>query len=195
MVLSRRGEGNLRNYLQNNHSKLTLKDRIKIFRSLCSSLYRIHEKDLIHCDLHSGNMLIQTGDCFITDLGLCGPVDDKSSDKIYGIIPYIAPEVLQGGKNTKESDVYSVGMLMWEIFAGHPPFDDEAHDAGLILKVCEGLRPQILPEIPDDYVQMMQKCWDVDPYKRPTVDDLWRFAENKLKEIYEGRIDSNNNNR
>ena len=57
---------NLRNYLQNNHSKLTLKDRIAIFRCLCLSLYRIHEKDLIHCDLHSGNMLIQAGGCFIT---------------------------------------------------------------------------------------------------------------------------------
>src|SRR5437660_10768442 len=165
MVFSYRREGNLRDYLRNNHSKLTLKNRITIFRSLCSSLYRIHEKDLIHCDLHSGNMLIQTGDCFITDLGLCGPVDDKSSDKIYGIIPYIAPEVLQGGKNTKESDVYSVGMLMWEIFAGHPPFDDKAHDADLIFRILEGLRPPILPNMLDDYAQMMQKCWNANPSK------------------------------
>ena len=82
---------------------------------------------------------------------------------------------------------------MWEIFAGHPPFDDEAHDADLILKICKGLRPQILSEIPDDYAQMMQKCWDVDPSKRPTIKELWDFAKNKSKEIYEGKIDSNNN--
>ena len=73
-------------------------------------------------------------------MGLCGPVDDESSGKIYGIIPYIAPEILQGGKNTKQSDVYSIGMLMWEIFADHPPFDDEAHDADLILKICNVIR-------------------------------------------------------
>src|SRR5436309_335151 len=119
MVLGYHREGNLRDYLQNNHSKLTLKDRITIIRGLCHSLYDIHEKDLIHCDLHSGNMLIQAGACFITDLGLCGPVDDESSDKIYGIIPYIAPEIFQRKKNTKQSDVYSIGMLMWEIFVGH----------------------------------------------------------------------------
>ena len=93
MILSRHDEGNLRNYLQKNRSKLTLRDKIVILDSLCESLYRIHEKDLIHCDLHSGNILIQGGACFITDLGLCGPVDDESSGKIYGIIPYIAPEV------------------------------------------------------------------------------------------------------
>ena len=193
MVLNR-NEGNLRDYLRNNHSKLTLKNRIIILEGLCYSLYDIHEKDFIHCDLHSGNILMQVGGCFITDLGLCGPVDDESSGKIYGIVPYIAPEILQGGKNTKESDIYSVGMLMWEIFAGHPPFDDKAHGPGLILKICEGLRPQILPNMPDDYSQMMQKCWDMDPSKRPTIRELWRFVENKLEEIYKGKIDSSNNN-
>src|SRR5436305_1196854 len=81
IVLVYTPEGNLRNNLRKNHSKLTLRDRLTIFRYLCNSLYRIHEKDLIHCDLHSGNILIQGGCCYITDFGLCGPVDDKSSDK------------------------------------------------------------------------------------------------------------------
>ena len=84
-------------------------------------------------------------------------------------------------------------MLMWEIFAGHPPFDDRAHNYHLILQIGEGLRPPILPEMPDDYAQMMQRCWDADPSKRPTILELWIFADNKLKEIYEGKIDSNNN--
>src|SRR5947208_708714 len=86
-------------------------------------------------------------------------------------------------KNTKESDVYSIGMLMWEIFAGHPPFDDRAHDYHLMLQICEGLRPPILPEMPEDYAQMMQKCWDVDSSKRPNVKELCDFYKNKLKEI------------
>src|SRR6185369_7258597 len=133
----------------------------------------------------SGNILIEGGTCYITDLGLCGPVDDESSGKIYGIIPYIAPEVLRGGKNTKESDVYSVGMLMWEIFAGHPPFDDRVHGPGLILKICEeGLRPPLLSNIPTDCVQIMEKCLDADSSKRPTIEEVLDFTNNKLKEIY-----------
>src|SRR5439155_17076412 len=187
MVLSYNSEGNLRDYLQRNHPKLTLNDRITILRYLCESLYYIHEKDLIHCDLHSGNILIQGSTSFITDFGLCGPVDEKSSSKIYGIVSYVAPELLRGtinAKNTKESDVYSIGMLMWEIFAGCPPFDDRAHNHNLICDICEkGLRPTILPEMPKDYVQMMQKCWDVDPSKRPTMRELSDFAEDKLEEI------------
>src|SRR5947208_16573185 len=86
-------------------------------------------------------------------------------------------------KNTKESDVYSIGMLMWEIFSGHPPFDDRAHDYHLILQIGEGLRPPILPSIPDDYVQMMQRCWDADPYERQTTWELWIFVDNKLNKL------------
>src|SRR5436190_24297257 len=80
-------------------------------------------------------------------------------------------------------------MLTWEIFAGHPPFDDRGHNHHLIFDICEGLRPPILPEMPDDYAQMMQKCWDVDPSKRPTIDDLWPFAVNKHEEILNNNDD------
>ena len=193
VVLTNVREGNLRDYLHNNHSRLTLKNRITIFKHLCRSLDDIHEKDLMHRDLHSGNILIQGGTCFITDLGLCGPVDDKSSGKIYGITPYIAPEVFQEKKITKESDIYSIGMLMWEIFAGHPPFDDRAHNGNLILNiVINGMRPPLLPNMPDDCAQMMQKCWDVDPSKRPTIVELKKFANNKSKEIYKNENSDNN---
>ena len=84
-------------------------------------------------------------------------------------------------------------MLMWEIFAGHPPFDDRAHNHRLIFDICaEGLRPLILPGMPDDYVQMMQRCWDVDPSKRPTSGELRKFAIDKNDEIIKN--DDNNSN-
>ena len=195
MVLNYLSEGNLRDYLKKNHLNLTLKDRITIFYYLCYALDDIHWKDLIHCDLHSGNILLHGGGCYITDLGLCGPVDEKFSNKIYGIVSYIAPELIRCNnmKNTKESDIYSVGMLMWEIFAGHPPFDDRAHNHRLIFDICEGLRPPILPGIPDDYVQMMQRCWDMDPSKRPTSSELFIFADDKHDEVFKNNNDDNSN--
>src|SRR5207248_3549604 len=75
----------------------------------------------------------------------------------------------------------------------HPPFDDRAHDHCLIFEICEGLRPQISPKMSDDYAQMIQKCWDVDPSKRPTTEELLRFAKNKLKEFYKSKSLMNNN--
>ena len=124
-------------------------------------------------------------------MGLCGPVDDELSNKIYGITSYIAPEILHGNKNTKETDVYSIGMLMWEIFSGHPPFDDKAHDCHLILDICKGLRPPILSNMPKEYVEMMQRCWNVDPSKRPTIRELLDFSEDYLDNLYKNEPPNN----
>lgn len=204
MVLAHTQEGSLRDYLKNNHPNLNLDDRITMFQDLCGSLSVIHEKNLVHCDLHSGNILVQGKCCRVTDFGLCGPVDDKSFNKVYGIIPYIAPEVLRKlNKKTKESDIYSIGMLMWELFSGYPPFDDRAHDSNLVVDICEkGLRPPILPDMPDDYARIMQRCWDGDPSKRPTIEELFDFSRVKVCKVYNGKklnnqddnIGSNSNN-
>src|SRR6185369_3114960 len=75
------------------------------------------------------------------------------------------------------------------------PFDDRAHNHRLVFDICaKGLRPPILPEMPDDYAQMMQRCWDVDPSKRPTSGELFAFAHNKNKEIIKNNSDDNSNN-
>src|SRR5947199_7968955 len=76
-------------------------------------------------------------------------------------------------------------MLMWKIFEGHTQFNDRVHDGNLILSIMlNGTRPPLLSNMPSDYSQMMQKCWDADPSKRPTILELFKFAANKLEEIY-----------
>jgi hypothetical protein len=51
----------------------------------------------------------------------------------------------------KKSDVYSVGMLLWEISSGHPPFKDESYDISLVLQILQGYRETIVPDTPPDY--------------------------------------------
>ena len=114
----------LRNYLQRNHNKLTWAKKIGIIFDITIAIFRIHnEENLIHRDLHSGNVLFNNlGQRFlISDLGFCGPAD-KPLNSIYGNLPYIAPEVISGKETTFASDIYSIGMIMWEISSGQPPF-------------------------------------------------------------------------
>ena len=101
----------LRNYLQQNHSKLTWKERIQITDDIIFAVSKIHYENAIHRDLHSGNILyIQSNQKFrISDLGFCGPAD-KSPNSIYGNLPYIAPEVIAGNETTFKSDIYSIGI-------------------------------------------------------------------------------------
>ena len=113
---------------------------------IIKGLRRIHEKQKVHRDFHIGNILLEGDDflsTFISDMGLCGEVSNIDQTKIYGIMPYVAPEVLRGRPYTQASDIYSFGMVMYFIATGKQPFVNYAHDEYLALNICNGIRPEI----------------------------------------------------
>src|SRR5213080_4477662 len=133
-------------------------------------------KNYIHHDLHSGNIFsYNIWNSFIGDLGLCQQVVDKKDNpnKIFGVIPYQAPEVLSKKPYTKKSDIYSFGMIMWEFTTGKKPFYDRPHNHHLILDILKGKRPQITDDTPEFYAKLMKKCWDHNPENRPTAEEIW----------------------
>ncbi|RGB37317.1 kinase-like domain-containing protein [Rhizophagus diaphanus] len=99
----------------------------------------------------------------------------------------MAPEVLRGKSYTPACDIYSLSMIMWELTSGVPPFNNRAHDIQLSLSICKGERPEIIENTPQCYVDLMKKCWDEDPLKRPSSKELldiireWIFLPKKLK--------------
>ncbi|RIA98843.1 kinase-like domain-containing protein [Glomus cerebriforme] len=101
----------------------------------------------------------------------------------------MAPEIFQGQKYTKASDIYNFGMIMWEFMTGRKPFLDRNHDAELIIEICDGLRPPpIITNAPEGYIDIMQECWHSDPNKRPTATVIC----NKFWKVY--RKESYNEN-
>ncbi|CAG8768913.1 213_t:CDS:1, partial [Ambispora leptoticha] len=105
------------------------------------------------------------------------------TEGIFGVIPYIAPEVLYtGGKEyTQKSDIYSFGIIMSEVFTGYPPYHDIPHGETLVRKICIGHRPEIRCEVPQLLLDLMNKCWDAEPQNRPTANEL----ANALKQLFE----------
>ena len=97
-------------------SQMDWKDKLNLLQCIAYDLLIIHSQDLIHCDLHSGNILLNSlKSAYIADLALSitSNIASKSNlDGIYGILPYIAPEVLNKHPYTKESDIYSFGIIM-----------------------------------------------------------------------------------
>ncbi|POG58020.1 kinase-like domain-containing protein [Rhizophagus irregularis DAOM 181602=DAOM 197198] len=163
---------NLREYLQQNHNKLTWKEGIQIISDIVTTVSMIHQENAIHRDLHSGNVLfsqINQG-FYVSDLGFCGPANIPL-DSIYGNLSYIAPEVIVKKKYSFASDIYSIGMLMWEISSGQPPFIKK-HDYDLAIKIINGMRPKIIPGTPLEYKELMEQCWDANPMKRPDIGTL-----------------------
>jgi serine/threonine protein kinase len=171
MVLEYAHYGSLRNYLDTNINTISWDDRLVLLEGIAEGLDFIHDKSHVHKDFHSGNILIyqKNGKIYpaIGDLGLCGPLNKVNNEsKIFGVMPYIAPEVIQGLGNTKATDIYSFGIIMWEILTCERPYEDQTHDIHLAFKILDGLRPTIPEDTPDNYRNLMQKCWHKNPAER-----------------------------
>jgi hypothetical protein len=65
-----------------------------------------------------------------------------------------------------------MGIIMWELTSGCKPFADIGHDADLIIKIIDGKRPEITNDTPECFSNLIKKCWDPDPSKRPHVEEI-----------------------
>ncbi|CAI2176768.1 9163_t:CDS:2 [Funneliformis geosporum] len=126
------------------------------------------------------------------DLEFCGPID-KPLKSVYGNLPYIAPEVICGKESTKASDIYSIGMLIWEISSGQPPFINFNHDYDCAMYIVNGMRPNIVSDTPLEYKKLMVQCWDADPLKRPDAKTLSVEFLEIQKSYLDDKIDESHN--
>ena len=102
-----------------------------------------------------------------------------ANSNIQGTPYWTAPEVLGGEPNTPASDVYSFGIVMWEVFSRKEPYDGFEGDASDAMEqiVLEGLRPDKLTTVSPDIMALMESCWQHDPAARPDFEALLSTLE------------------
>ncbi|RIA86039.1 kinase-like domain-containing protein [Glomus cerebriforme] len=168
IVLDYADGGNFNDWINKNYKNFNWLNRLKKLGDIINGLAQIHKKWMVHRDLHTGNILVLYNHLYISDMGLCGEIGHIDESKIYGVMPYVAPEVLRGKPYTRAADIYSFGMIMYFVATGRQPFDNFAHDEILALKICKGIRPEINEkEAPKCYIDLMKECWDSNPDNRP----------------------------
>ncbi|CAI2187958.1 9716_t:CDS:2 [Funneliformis geosporum] len=164
---------NLKDYVKNHYSDLKWEKKLKFLLGIAKNLEKIHELNYVHGDLHSGNVLIFNEESKITDLGLARSAFNKTNSKnISGVLPYIAPEILNKKPYTPASDIYSFGIIMTEISTGRPPFESVPHNIDLAIEISNGLRPKVAKGTPKHYVDIVNQCLDADPNNRPSATSL-----------------------
>ncbi|CAB4417769.1 unnamed protein product [Rhizophagus irregularis] len=156
-VLEYADSGTLNTYLNEHIDELDWNNKYNLASQLASAIEFLHENNIIHRDLHGNNVLIHKKNIKLADFGLSKKITEASSNtsKIFGMIPYIDPKKLDNPnyKLDKKSDVYSIGVLLWQISSGHKPFYEIDYDVSLALSI-------------------LNECWRDEPNKRPNMQEI-----------------------
>ncbi|RHZ46773.1 hypothetical protein Glove_606g82 [Diversispora epigaea] len=196
LVLQYAKDDDLRTYLRNNFKDLDWKTKISMAQDITNGLCYMHEANIVHRDLHSKNILVHEGRLLITDLGLSKPLDTNSNSFEGGLCAYSDPEYLRNPKTykrSKASDIYSLGVLFWELSSGIPPFN-KFLSFEIYNLIISGKREAPIDGTPENYIKIYSNAWKDNSEQRPTIEDI---CDSLIKDIQFENIyhNPNENNR
>eukprot|EP00002_Diphylleia_rotans_P030967 TRINITY_DN640_c0_g1_i7.p1 TRINITY_DN640_c0_g1~~TRINITY_DN640_c0_g1_i7.p1 ORF type:complete len:2512 (+),score=542.25 TRINITY_DN640_c0_g1_i7:107-7642(+) len=168
--------GSLASVLQDSTQTITHTQKWKVIRGIIDGMAYLHSMNppLLHRDLKSANILItHSFDAKICDFGFARMKNTTRTMTKCGTLAYQAPEILRGQRYDEKADVYSFGILAWEIEEREPPYEDE-DPAALSFSVPKGKRPLVAVLKDRELVSLMQRCWAQDPQTRPSFAELQR---------------------
>lgn len=135
----------LKQYIQKNHP-IPYRKTIDIMAQILDGIAYAHEKNVIHRDIKPHNILIDhNGNVKITDFGIAVALSQNSitqTNSILGSVQYISPEQARGNTVTKQSDIYSLGIVLYELLTGGVPFDGESA-VSIALKHFQSTMPSL----------------------------------------------------
>eukprot|EP00756_Hemistasia_phaeocysticola_P032665 Hpha_TRINITY_DN16421_c2_g7::TRINITY_DN16421_c2_g7_i1::g.159005::m.159005/K08857/NEK1_4_5; NIMA (never in mitosis gene a)-related kinase 1/4/5 len=151
-----------------------------MFLQICMALDHIHTKKMLHRDIKGANIfLTSTGVIKLGDFGFSHEYEETVSNAVAGTFCgtpyYLAPELWENKKYSKKADVWSVGVLLYEMLALKRPYTAQ-NMRGLMEKVLEGKFPPPPPHYSQDMQKLVQFILDRDPEKRPAVRDILQHA-------------------
>ncbi|KAF3437247.1 hypothetical protein FNV43_RR20000 [Rhamnella rubrinervis] len=147
---------------------------------IVSRLSYLHSQKIVHRDVKTENMLLdKTRTVKIADFGVARVEASNPNDMTgeTGTLGYMAPEVLNGSPYNRKCDVYSFGICLWEIYCCDMPYPDLSFSEVTSAVVRQNLRPEIPRCCPSSLANVMKRCWDANPDKRPEMDEVVTMLE------------------
>jgi len=152
--------------------RLSVETAISITRQICEALIVAHQKGVIHRDLKPQNILVDSsGKVYVTDFGVAKSVEvmeDSAPGIIIGTIQYISPEQAKGEKVGTRSDLYSLGIILYEMLTGEKPFKAETYTGYIQKHIHEKPKSpsKLNPNIPPYLEKIILKCLEKDKHDR-----------------------------
>ncbi|BDC51080.1 hypothetical protein F183_A33960 [Bryobacterales bacterium F-183] len=151
--------------------RLPAEKATEIARKICAGLAAAHDKGVIHRDLKPHNiMMTKRGEILITDFGLAAVADTLAGPEARNGTPaYMAPEQLRGSEVTKKSDIYALGLLLYELYTGRRPYTAKSVPELLGLQESQQMTSMtsIASDIDPAVEGIIKRCLNPDPAMRP----------------------------
>jgi len=176
----------LKQYIQYYHP-IPLEQSLDIMKQLTSAISHAHQNHIVHRDIKPQNILVDHhGHVMITDFGIAMALSATSitqTNAVLGSVHYLSPEQARGGMATKKSDIYSLGIVMFELMTGRLPFSGESA-VSIALKHLQSETPSPRrwnPDIPQSVENIVLKATAKDPFVRyENTDEMERDLETAL---------------
>uniref|UniRef100_A0A1J3D6U0 Serine/threonine-protein kinase HT1 n=1 Tax=Noccaea caerulescens TaxID=107243 RepID=A0A1J3D6U0_NOCCA len=170
-------EGSLRSFLHKPENRsLPLKKLIKFALDIARGMEYIHSRHIIHRDLKPENVLLDEDfQLKIADFGIA--CEEEYCDMLAddpGTYRWMAPEMIKRKPHGRKADVYSFGLVLWEMVAGAIPYEDMNPIQAAFAVVHKNIRPAIPGDCPAAMKALIEQCWSVGPDKRP---EFWQIVK------------------
>ncbi|XP_059453738.1 serine/threonine-protein kinase STY13-like [Corylus avellana] len=178
--------GSVRQFLMKRQNRaVPLKLAVKQALDVARGMAYVHGPGLIHRDLKSDNLLINADKSIkIADFGVARiEVQTEGMTPETGTYRWMAPEMIQHRPYTQKVDVYSFGIVLWELITGNLPFQNMTAVQAAFAVVNKGVRPTIPHDCLPILSEIMTRCWDANPDVRPPFAEVVKMLENAETEI------------
>ena len=167
--------GSLYNYLHDKKEEPSPDQSLAWAQQIASGMQHLHSNNVVHRDLKSGNVLLALGLLAkVCDFGTARTLAKTAMTTQKGTYRWMPPEIVEGveANINKMCDVFSYGMVLYEIFARKIPYDDIPTDPLVGLAVMQGKRPPIPATLPPFLRPLLEACWKRDPSQRPQFEAI-----------------------
>ncbi|AHA46230.1 serine/threonine protein kinase [Insectomime virus] len=150
-------------------ARIDTQTKKKILAGVCSGLDFLHSKNILHRDIKSSNVLVdENWNAKISDFGFARLKESCATQTSCGSPCYTAPEILRGQKYDEKADIFSLGVLIWEVMTRRIPYEGD-NPVRVAEKVRDGKRLTIPFDCPKRIRKIIQRCWDETPSERPSA--------------------------